>query len=257
MNLVRTKASALIILLVAMGAFAQSATEEPRTGAAVGVTQGVATDGAGESAQGGAAPPDEATEDANPWSDLGDEWEAELQDAGPDSEQDSADQGTADLADDSIVMQGLQTVVYLFLVLAIFLVGAYFFKRVGQRTKLLPAAGLADVIGRVHLAPKVTLHFVRTGNRVLVVGVNTNAINLITEFGADELVEEEGDALEEGQSSQAQRFLEELRVQQGQLTASPVGSLPSAVEDGDVASLKDDIARLQQLLREASHDAPR
>jgi len=172
--------------------------------------------------------------------------------------------GTEPAPGQSTVELALQAIKWLCILLLAFFALMLLVRRIGRKTKLLPQADLAEVIGRVYLAQRVVLHFVRTGGRVLVVGVNQNTINLIADLDAEaydhlEAKAAAGSQPEERNREKAQRFFEELRAQQGTMNNDTGQSPPAGDEaqDVEIASLRGDIARLQRLLREASHDPNR
>lgn len=163
----------------------------------------------------------------------------------------------------------LRVVFWLCILMAAFLMATYFIRTLGQRARLIPADSLATVIGRVYLAPRYSLHFVRTGGRVLVVGVTPTSMNPIAEFEDDAFPRETSAAASNGAKraddaparEKAVRFLDELKQHQRKMTApESAGGAPKSAsggEDEEIVSLRGDIARLQQLLRDAPHDPPR
>jgi flagellar biogenesis protein FliO len=133
---------------------------------------------------------------------------------------------------------------------AIILLG-WIARRFGGKTPLLAGTQLAQVLGRTHLEPKAALHFVKTGGRVLVVGVTPTGMHLITEFEAEQFEQGLATVPEPAPLASAQRpssaeanFLAKLREQQERASAS-------ALEANDeLDSLRSDIQRLKQYLQE-------
>lgn len=131
-------------------------------------------------------------------------------------------------------------------------------KRWGGKTPLLAGTGLAQVLGRVYLEPKVSLHFVKTGGRVIVVGVTSGTASLITEFEADQFEQLIGlpvrpePAPVSPASARDAGFLARLREQQERAAAAAGVSAPPA---DDLDSLRGDIQRLKQFLQESRRGA--
>lgn len=184
----------------------------------------------------------------------GDEWSAAFDEMGrDDAAADESDQSDAASdgdqrgpADTYSVM--LDVVKWLAILFAAFFVAMVLFRSVGRKTKILPAADIADVIGRIYLTSNTSVHFVRTAGRVLVVGVAPNHVALLTEMEADSF--SAVDTAESGpapKSATAARFLDELKSQQSKM--QPIA--PKASDgDEEIDSLRTDIARIQRLLRE-------
>lgn len=155
----------------------------------------------------------------------------------------------------------LQTIMALLIVLAVFILLAYGLRRLGQRTSVFPQSNVASVIGRVYLTPRVSLHFIRTGDKVLVVGVGQNEPALLTEFPAESFEQQTGvhgpsGAARPSQESVGQQrpgdeFWAELQAKTKELTRDEQS--PSS-DTADVNSLRDDIQRLRQTLQESSRD---
>ena len=80
--------------------------------------------------------------------------------------------------------QFLYVLFLLLIICGLVILAVYAMKRFGGKTPILAGAQLGTPIGRVHLAPRVTLHYVRTGGRVLVIGVSQNSIATVAEFDA-------------------------------------------------------------------------
>lgn len=137
--------------------------------------------------------------------------------------------------------------VLLFLLGAIILLGQLA-KRFGARTPALAGLRLGNVLGRIYLTPKASLHYVKTGDRVLVVGVTPAGIHLITEFAADAFEAQLAEpAQAPGANSDDSRlnFLEYINAAQKPDRASA---------DDDLANLRGEIQRLSEFLRESSRE---
>lgn len=133
-------------------------------------------------------------------------------------------------------------------VLALILIVGYAARRLGRKTPLLAGAGLGEILGRLHLARGVSLHFVRTGGRVLVVGVTSNALSLVAEFAASAFEGEAPDAALAGEGPRPGPFLAQLR-ESAETLSEPAAR---GDEDDEIASLRGDIQRLQRYLKEES-----
>lgn len=145
----------------------------------------------------------------------------------------------------------LDTMKWLLVLVAGFIIMALLFRGIGRRARILPGADLADVLGRVYLTANTSVHFVRSGGRVLAIGVAPNHIALLTEFDADTFDAVPDDSEAKSPTVNVARFMDELKQQQGKLdTSTPVGiDLPTG-DDDEIDSLRSDIARLRGMLRE-------
>ena len=144
----------------------------------------------------------------------------------------------------------LELIVSLSFVIALILLIFYFVRKVGKRTSLLAGPELGTVLGRIHLGRGSALHFVRAGGRILVVGVTNNTMSLIAEFDGDAFSE----PAEEPATSEdfnPDKFLEQLRSSSEAMKESPT----KHVKDDEIDSLRSDIQRLQEYLREESRDS--
>ena len=163
-------------------------------------------------------------------------------------------------AERSLLEYSLRGAAALFAVLALIFLVAYFAKRMGRRTPLLAGGDLARVLGKVYLAPRVSLHFVRTGGKVLAIGVTQNTISLVAEFDASAFQLE---AAERGNAATAtgeapESFLTQLRTYAQGVRAQSVRAqsvrkdkeTASDTNEEDLAALRADIQRLQEYLKE-------
>ena len=135
--------------------------------------------------------------------------------------------------------------------LGLILVAYVLLRGKARKAPLLGGGNLGKVVGRLYLAPRVCLHFVSAGGRILVVGVTQNAISLIAEFDASafSLEEEEGGASEpqvsEGFLTQLKANLSRHRKEEEETPSS---------EDAEIASIRDEIHRLQAHLWDSSSE---
>lgn len=137
-------------------------------------------------------------------------------------------------------------------VCGLILLTGYIVRRAGRHSPLLAGPRLGAVLGRVYLAPKVTLHYLKTGGRVLIVAVTPGAVSLVADFDAEQFEAasaKEADAGPEEARGQSTSFLEQLQASAGGKAA------PSAEGDDELAALRGDIQRLQRFLQEGSRDS--
>ncbi|HNT88740.1 MAG TPA: flagellar biosynthetic protein FliO, partial [Candidatus Hydrogenedentes bacterium] len=111
----------------------------------------------------------------------------------------------------------LTAIMWLCLVCAAIILVAYLLRKLGRRTPLLAGQQYGEVLGRLYLTPRVGLHYVRSGDRVLIIAVTRDTARLITEFDAEAFLREPGESAPRGASSG--RFLERLRANLAQETA--------------------------------------
>jgi len=146
--------------------------------------------------------------------------------------------------DESLTRQSLQAAAILLLICGLIIFSAYLARRFGQRTPLLAGPNLGKELGRVYLNPKATLHYVQSGDRVLVVGVTPTAMSLITEFDATTF---------NGQAAPAPRplrpFQDQLRSADARLSKTD-----QSVDDEEIDALRGDIKRLQQYLQDSARE---
>ena len=151
----------------------------------------------------------------------------------------------------------LRGIFALCIVLALILFVYYGARRWGKKVPLLAGASLGTVLGRIHLERGNTLHFVRTGGRVLIVGVNGNAVSLVADFDASAFENFEGDREEANEVTPAfnpDSFLAQLQASsQAMGPRSEMEQVP--VDDDEIAALRGDIQRLQRYLREESRES--
>lgn len=137
-------------------------------------------------------------------------------------------------------------------VLALILLAYALARRLFKGTPLLAGADLAERMGRIYLDKGVSLHFVRTGGRVLAIGVTPSSVSLVAEFDAAafEVAEQVKEEKTPTASPGSESFLSHLQEKTRAMTEPP----PRETEDDDIASLRDSIRRLQEYLREdATH----
>ncbi|MCP4639234.1 MAG: FliO/MopB family protein [bacterium] len=180
-------------------------------------------------------------------------------------------------ATDDLLRTFARVGVALCLVVAGYLIVYYLLKRFGRRSPLLAGSHLGTLLGRVHLAPRVALHFVRIRDRVLVVGVTPTSISGVGEFDAalfEEADETETAADDDGTETppvrkKAEAFLAQLRESAAKMDAAktppaarhaePAGApnrvaVEPEVEDDEIAALRDGILRLQQQIQDTSRE---
>jgi flagellar biogenesis protein FliO len=142
----------------------------------------------------------------------------------------------------------LRVIAALCFICAAIIFGGWLLRRYGRRVPALAGASLGTVLGTVHLSPKVSLHYVRSGGRILLIGVTSDSVSLITEFNIDDF--ENGSDLPESGSSPAPEenappgFLDQLRRSASRQTPPPA--------DEEVDALRAELQRLKQFLRESA-----
>lgn len=138
-----------------------------------------------------------------------------------------------------------QSLVVLLIICGVIILGGAVTKRFLSKTPVLAGARLGQVLGRVYLSPKSSLHYVKTGGRVLVLGVTPTGISLVTEFAAEVFESASGALPIEAKGDTGPNFLEYLT--QAQRPARGEG-------DDDIANLRGEIQRLSEFLREANRE---
>jgi flagellar biogenesis protein FliO len=144
----------------------------------------------------------------------------------------------------SIYYSGIRAFSALLVVLALILLLTYWVRRRGRRLPLFSGASLAGVMGRVYLEPRVCLHFVQTGGKVLVIGVTPSSISLLSAFDAESFASALKKAPETA-SAEASGFVAHLEASMREAKKRPAEPL---AEDEEVAALRKDIERLQRYL---------
>lgn len=159
----------------------------------------------------------------------------------------------------SFFLHSLKGVAALCFVLAIIFVLAYLAKKMGRHTPLFAGSNLARVLGKVHLAPRVSLHFVRTGGKILVVGVTQNAISIVADFDADSFqYEAREEETPESEQAGTPGFLAHLGShtsdtrKQEERAVQGAGAQGADAEraEAEIAALRNDIQRLQRYLED-------
>lgn len=151
----------------------------------------------------------------------------------------------------------LRGVFALCIVIALILSIYYGLRRWGKKVPLFAGASLGTVLGRIHLERGTTLHFLRTGGRVLIVGVNGNAVSLVANFDASVFDSYDADR-EEASEAEAtfnpDSFLAQLQAS-SQAMDPRLKTEETQVDDDEIAALRGDIQRLQRYLREESRES--
>ena len=145
----------------------------------------------------------------------------------------------------------LKGIMALCCVLAIILFLYAALKKFGKHAPILAGSSLAKIMGKIHLDRGVSLHFIRVAGKVLVVGVTSDHVSLVAEFDKNEFewaTDIENDEELHTEQMQPDRFLKELKLSREVIEDSNI------VEDDEITSLKGDIQRLQQYLRENAGD---
>jgi flagellar biogenesis protein FliO len=145
----------------------------------------------------------------------------------------------------------LQVLFSLVMLCGVIIVGGWALRRLGRNTPLLAGPSLGTVLGRVYLTPRASLHYVRTGGRVLVIGITQRGIQPVAEFDADtfDAAQEDQPAAMPAATGSPADFLAQLRGQASKRNATPGGA-----EGDDLANLRGEIQQLQEYLRSRPRD---
>jgi len=152
----------------------------------------------------------------------------------------------------------MRAVFGLLVVLALLFVLAWLAKRFGRNSPLLAGNNLGRVMGKIYLSPRASLHFVRAGDRILVVGVTANSVSPVAEFDADAF-ETSGAESAPGESgapqSETETFLAQFKASLNKIAqASPAKTADTTPEEeeAEIAALREDVQRLQRYLQESA-----
>ncbi|MCL4218915.1 MAG: flagellar biosynthetic protein FliO [Candidatus Hydrogenedentes bacterium] len=159
-------------------------------------------------------------------------------------------------------------------------------RKFGKGSPMFAGVHLGRVIGRVGLTPRASLYFVRTGGRILLLGVTPNAISAVAEFDEasyQEFLASDQDGVSEASGSPPSKssakpprtpasFMAHLKeksekfaqaeqklpvevtnedVDEKESKAQPAVSSPSLSDEEEISSLRGDIARMQQYLKDS------
>lgn len=142
----------------------------------------------------------------------------------------------------------LRGIMSLLVTLALILLIYAGIKRWGRKTPMLAGQSLGNVMGRLALTPHASLHFVRTNDEVLIVGVTQQAVSLLRTFEAADF---EATTLGTAADPTAQAtpsestFLAQLKEAQGSL------GMPGGVDE-ELDLLKGDLQRLKQYFQDST-----
>lgn len=187
-------------------------------------------------------------EDSGLIRELQEEFDRDLPPAGSPAGATAAGNGAANPVETAPV---LRAVAWLFVICSMIVLLGYFARRFGKRTPLLSGQRYGEVLGRLHLTPRVAVHFVKSGGRVLLIGVSQQAIACLAEFEAESFEALADPADHEESSPQGKEsFLARLQASEEALnqSAGPV--------DDELESLRGDIQRLQASLQERARETP-
>lgn len=154
-------------------------------------------------------------------------------------------QTSAPAQPESLTRQALKVFAVLAILCGAIILLGYVSRKYLPKTRVLAGLRLGSVMGRVHLTPKASLHYVKTGGRVLVLGVTPAGIHLITEFEAETFEAAVSTPSVAEPTGQGPNFLEFLSSAQ---RGGRAGS------DEEFANLRGEIQRLSEFLREAGRE---
>lgn len=138
----------------------------------------------------------------------------------------------------------------LLIVLALIVASYALLIRIRRHAPMLAGGDFATVVGRLPLDPRFALHFVRVGEKVLLLGVTAQSINVLEVFDAASFQQGGGEAVPEAENHQD--FLAHLRASGAALNPMT----PGAADDEDIVSLRGDIERLKRYLQETPNVDP-
>lgn len=167
-----------------------------------------------------------------------------------------ADSGNSLLADEGLDMLSEavgKMVMGLSIVLAMILVLYFLVRRFGRHVPALSGLQLGQVMGQVHLTRSASLHYVKSGGRVLVIGVNDSGMNLVAEFdeAAFEPLAPDWNAAAPFDS---ESFVQELKEQSASIRGEDVTLGSEGMKDDEISALRGDINRLQDYLQEENRE---
>lgn len=138
------------------------------------------------------------------------------------------------------------------LVIVLLLIGAAYalLMRLRRHAPMLGGGEFASVVGRLHLDTRFALHFVRVGDKVLLLGVTAQNINILEAFDAATFNLEHTKAMPEVESQHD--FMDHLRASTHALNPMT----PGGADDEEIVSLRGDIERLKRYLEEGPRVDP-
>jgi flagellar biosynthetic protein FliO len=141
--------------------------------------------------------------------------------------------------------------IYALLVVLALIVGTYaVLLRLRRHAPMLAGGEFASVVGRLSLDSRFALHFVRVGDKVLLLGVTAQNINILEVFDAATF---EQNRIAPDQPVEPQHdFLAHLRA-----STETLNPIASGSEDEELLSLRGDIERLKRYLEEGSRVDPK
>jgi len=145
--------------------------------------------------------------------------------------------------------QLMRTLSWLLALCGIIVLGGYALRRYGKNTPLLAGHHYGVVLAKVYLGPRASLHYVKSGGRILLIGLTPNHMSLIAEFEADAFEGAEV-ATPEAELAAPGSFLDALRA-----AAKPSAPRTAAAEDDELATLRGDVQRLQRYLRDSARES--
>lgn len=130
----------------------------------------------------------------------------------------------------------------------------YLARKYGRKNPFLAGRHLGTVLGRVHLSPRASLHYVHSGNRVLVIGLTQNTIAPITEFDAADFDTQSEPGAKQGDANQAPDAVSFLQLLKNEAEENSEATSTLAADE-ELAALRGDLQRLRQYLQEKPGDS--
>lgn len=144
----------------------------------------------------------------------------------------------------SLFSNAIRSMAWLCFLCGVIVLGGYLVRRFGKHTPLLAGHQYGTVLGKVHLSPRAAVYYVRSGGRVLAIGVTGQNMSLIAEFEAEafEETEPEPSVPEPRTTVSPASFLQELRTASTSPKPDP--------GDDELTALRGDVQRLQRYLQD-------
>ncbi len=163
------------------------------------------------------------------------------------------DERASDVREPELLDLAMRAIFGLGISVALILLSYAVVKKFGKHTPLLAGMHMAKVVGKLHLAPGVALHFVKAADKMLLIGVTKNNVSLVTSFDSDHFEEIITDKDKGKPAKESPNDFDDLLRAKKELYDAKEGD-PADVEASQLAALRNDIERLQEYLQETSNE---
>ena len=175
------------------------------------------------------------------------------------SEADNSDMNTeTDFGTDSPGLSFIRVISIVLFLCGLMVMAVYVSKKYGGKGSILTGQQLGKVVGQIRISPKASLVYVETGGRILILGLTQQNVSLVSEFDADSFDAMTNTEVVAQTSPQVSGFLEQLKQRQAALQKPAVEPPPSPTTqrpmDDELESLRGDIERLQEFLKDTDGD---